>query len=238
MKHYYILFVIIVLLFTLFFSIKIDAVSFEQTLLDVNQDTEYLYNSIDVAENEDSLKHTQIWDFTVNSNGYIAVGFNDYCINIYDNNLNFKYRLKPSYSHCTYSLEWNNDILNIYVQSNTLSNCISFYDGNVKEVYFIEDTANNRRMWKRIDNNKTNEIVTDEYKYYIKDFKLFRSNKETTTNEIIVDIKHNGLILFIVILIWLIIFTFIILNNKIKKKKIKFSKYNNCSADNFRIWHN
>lgn len=145
----------------------------------------------------------------VSENEAVAVGFNKYEINVYDSDLNFKYSVVPSYSHCSYALQWQGDDLCIFVKSNLYFICIIVKDNGNAEIYEIADTEKNRSLYNDL-NKHLKEAETQHYSYYLEGYQLVRQDKLTSCVENVTDNRYfDKTLLLLPIVLPICIYAFI-----------------------------
>lgn len=150
--------------------------------------TDFLMTSVDEESIEFEMKFTRkeikgyIQTFDVSDSGYVAVGFNDKEINIYDDNLNFLYSIEPSYTHCSYSIKWLNNSLYVYIKSDILFNCIVINGYNNVDYFKIADSESNCHLFNNLDCN-VDYLEDDNYIYSINNSQLERLSKTTSSVE-------------------------------------------------------
>ncbi|MBQ9110045.1 MAG: hypothetical protein IJY06_01570 [Oscillospiraceae bacterium] len=113
--------------------------------------------------------------FDVSKNGMTAVKLHTQNINVYDD-VNFSYSIKPSYTHCNSTVQWDRETLVIYTAVTDQHwdyqyFAIKVYGYEDYEVYTLEDTEENLRLWENLP-FYTEELQKDNRYYYISEGNL------------------------------------------------------------------
>lgn len=184
------------------FFVYTNSILFSEASSLYEMDTDFLMSPVDEKSVEFEIEFSRkemtgyIQTFDVSNNGYVAVGFNDKKINIYDDNLNYLYSIIPSYTHCSYSIKWSNNKLHIYVKSDLLFNCIVVNEYDDVDYFKIVDSESNRHLFNNLNCN-VDYVERDSYIYYIDNNQLERQSKTSSNVERVTNNRYFDKVLLL-----------------------------------------
>lgn len=155
---------------TIYFNPNLnDVIEKETKVLFSNREADGILNCYDVSED-----------------GYIAVGYDNHNINIYNNDLEFVYALNFERAHSTQVISWENDVLVIYRKNDAKFEVFMIYGMDNADVYEMSDTKENDELWQNVYQIKMrSNIEMADYGYQVQDGKLLRINKKNGFQEVI-----------------------------------------------------
>ncbi len=122
-----------------------------------------------------------IQSFAVADDGRIATFINNQGINIYDEYGFYDFTIYKELYKINVTLQWDNDILLIYLSSSWDGNDYKIIKVNGYEDYEIfscPDNGETRTFWNTLDNHDY-ELITDKGRYYVKYGNLRYTDKES-----------------------------------------------------------
>lgn len=152
-----------------------------------------IYSDITISDVENEL--STIDEIAISENGMVALRFNNKAVNVYDAKLNHCYSFYFDRSHCSTYLEWEHEILHVYVGSLAYQYDIQLLDG-VPTVYSIVDSEQSDEMWERLYHSSGGAMqsVTDgQYTYFRTRTRCWRYDKTTKETEMIADVIRAAL---------------------------------------------
>lgn len=150
-----------------------------------------IYSDIIISDVENT--QSTIDEMVISEKGYVALRFNNKSINIYDDSTGYCYSIYFNRTHCGMYLEWDNNLLHIYVNSTEWQYDIQVED-KIITVYTIVDSDQSDEKWKSIyhsSGGSIQKIDEEQYTYYRTRTRCWRYNKNTCENETIVEIVSS-----------------------------------------------